>query len=569
MADQGIKDKLKALLKDQRLKAKVDTKFSLEHHDEHTWDLGALRNSTPMPVVATMGGEGTPLIACHIGHFEGGKFLDVYGRLEFLYIREGYDELYEDIQALWKTDGADKVVLVGNAGTGKSWYQLYILRRLLKRSTDYQYDADDYDFVFRQVGHQHYLIDIKDCVVYQVNSLDVGLLRFLARSLYFFEPGTEKELAPKEVGLPSLATLSPYEKRISEYRKFGTKRLYFWPWSFTEMCAIVEHSGPGLDITPDDLYDRYLLYGGIVRHVVAPRLMQKEIKKDLVARLRNLDLSILQNEAANVDRDVTGNNVSGFILCYDGKRVALERKSQEGMGIFFDDGVLRYTSAFVEQRVEEVLDHKSMEEKMMVVLDRLNDRVIDLSGKNLEAVTTEFLSKAIVKWQIKRAGVGGWSDFTTKKRTVTKDYSIVGQLTKADQLLVPTNTSFPVADMVFSNWGNDPALVFQCTWQPSHPFTVRALYELRVKHLRVPASKAVYIIMVAPDQEEKYATKPEADYLSNSVDEALQYTRSEIVGVSVLQEMWSHTEVHVLRPKQSWKGIIESWLVSHSQPAPA
>ena len=569
MADQGIKDKLKALLKDQRLKAKVDSKFSLEHDDASTWNLEALKNSTPMPVVATMGGEGTPLIACHIGHFEGGVFLNVFGRLTFLYIRNGYDELYEDIQALWKTDGANKVVLVGNAGTGKSWYQLYILMRLLKHSTDYQYDADDYDFVFRQVGHQHYLIDIKDCVVYRVNSLDVGLLKFLARSLYFFEPGGETELAPTMVGLPSLATLSPYENRISEYLKFGTVLLYFWPWSFTEMCAMVEHSGLDLDITPDDLYDRYLLYGGIVHHIVAPRVMQKRIKKDLVARLQNLDLSKLQKKGANVDRDATGNNVSGFILCYDGKRVALERKSQEGKGIFFDDRVLRYTSAFVEQRVEEVLDRKPMEEKMMVVLDRLNDRIIDLSSKNLEAVATEFLSKAIVKWQIKRAGVGGWSDFTTKKRTVTKDYSIVGQLTKADLLLVPTNTSFPVADMVFSNWGNDPALVFQCTWQPSHPFTVRALYELRVKHLRVPASKAVYIIMVAPDQEEKYATKPEADYLSNSVDEALQYTRSETVGVSVLQEMWSHTEVHVLRPKQSWKGIIESWLLPHSQPAPA
>ena len=87
---------------------------------------------------------------------------------------------------------------------------------------------------------------------------------------------------------------------------------------------MVEHSGLGLDITPDDLSDRYLLYGGIVRHVVAPTLMQKQIKKDLVAHLENLDLSILQKKGANVDRDATGNNVSGFILCYDGKRVALE-----------------------------------------------------------------------------------------------------------------------------------------------------------------------------------------------------------------------------------------------------
>lgn len=563
MSDQGIKDKLKALLDDSRLEADVDSTLSLKHDKALTWNLEALKNSTAVPVVGTTGGEGTPLIACPVGHFRGEVFLDVYGMFNFLYIRKGYDELFEDIRTLWKTKGVTKVLLVGNAGTGKSWYQLYILRRLLKRSTDFQDDADEYDFVFRQVGHQHYLIDIKDCVVYKVNSLDVNLLKFLTRSLYFFEPGQEKELTPTTVGLPSLATLSPYAKRISEYDKFGTMQLYFWPWSFTELCAIVEHSG--LDITLDDLCDRYLLYGGIVRHILTPTLKQKETKNNLIARLANVDLSILQKKAADVDRDATGNNVSGFILCYDGKRDALERKSQEGNGIFFDDRVLRYTSAYVEQSVERILDRKSMEEKMMIVLDRLNDRVIDLSGKNLEAVTTEFLSKSIVKWQIKRAGLVGWSDFTTKKRTVNKEYSIVEQLTKADQLLVPTNTSFLVADMVFSSWGDDPTIVFQCTWQPSHPFTVRALYELRVKHLRIPTSKAVYIIMVAPGQEEKYAAKPETDYLSNSVDEALQYTKSETVDVAVLQEMWAHTEVHVLRPKQPWKDIIGGWLlVPHS-----
>ena len=66
---------------------------------------------------------------------------------------------------------------------------------------------------------------------------------------------------------------------------------------------MVEHSGLSLDITPNDLYDRYLLYGGIVHHVVAPTLMQKQIKKDLIANLENLDLSILQKKGANVDHD--------------------------------------------------------------------------------------------------------------------------------------------------------------------------------------------------------------------------------------------------------------------------
>ena len=68
--------------------------------------------------------------------------------------------------------------------------------------------------------------------------------------------------------------------------------------------------------------------------------MQQQIKEDLVAHLENLDLSILQKKAANVDHDATGNNVSGFILCYDGKHVALERKLQEGKGIFFNNRVL-------------------------------------------------------------------------------------------------------------------------------------------------------------------------------------------------------------------------------------
>ena len=45
--------------------------------------------------------------------FEEGVFLNIYGRLKFLYIRKGYDELYEDIQALWKLMGQTKLCLWG------------------------------------------------------------------------------------------------------------------------------------------------------------------------------------------------------------------------------------------------------------------------------------------------------------------------------------------------------------------------------------------------------------------------------------------------------------------------
>ena len=564
MTDQAIKDKLKVLLKDSSFGPEVDSRFTFLRDARTTRALETLKSSTASPVtIAGQGGEGTTLDACEIHHTEGGTFFGVYGVVRSLYIRNGYGALYEDIQSLWKTPTAKAVVLLGNAGTGKSWYQLYILRRLLRKTLhdtrEYSDDADDYDFIFRQVGKEMYLIDIKDCACYEVQKFNMNYMSELKRCLYFFEPGAQKELAPLSVDLPSLSTISPYKKRLAEYKKGPCKELYFWPWSFTELYALTEHAN--LEITFDELFNNFHLYGGIIRHHLKPRMNWAGTRKELDERLLHLDLKTLQSKAANVDRDLIGDNVSGFVMCYDGKQTALDRRRNRESPPYFDCCTLRYTSSYVEEKVEEILDKRSLEEKMQVVLDRLNDHVIDISGKNLEAVATEFLRAGqSIQWEMKRAGQGDWSAFTTKKRKVMKEFNISTFLTKADHLLVPTNTCFPVADMVYSDWGSAPAVVFQCTWQPSHPFTIRALYELRAKHLQVDASKLVMIIMIVPDQEVIYADKPEADFLLGDLSQPLYYTKSQTVSAEELTNMWANTEVHILRPKVAWKTIIGTWL---------
>lgn len=624
MAEEGIKVKLKALLEKETISAAIDNGFAFEKNLPATEELRRLAESVAEPLPsAQRGGEGTSLSACNIQHKKGKLFLGVYGAFECLYIREGYDALYDALRVQWRTETAYSVILLGNAGTGKSWYQMYALRRLLRGGTEYK-DDDEYDFVFREVANEMHLIDIKEQDVYNATKCDKNVMQYLGRCLHFYEPGLDKEKAPTAIYLPGLATLSPYKKRIAEYKKGPTVTFYFWPWYFTELMALCGHTGVlgkrqdedrknkkrktatavpppqhqqyedmDLDTLKDgeppkaaaqqqqkdaqmvgaDFFDalvqRYEKFGGILRHIVANPQQLKDAKRDLEARLSRLNLSVLQAKAANIDRDDSGENVSGFILCYDGKQVAIdamaamdEDEQEDGFGT----RVLRYTSMYVESKVEAILDTKSLQEKMEAVRNRLNGSIEDLSGKNLEAVATEFLRTKEVGWTVKKAGAGSsanWAPFEIDiKRDIAREYDIDGIKTQQGKVLVPTNTSFPVADMLFSdqNWGRNPVCTFQCTWVETHPFTVRALYQLREKKLQVLHDVRVLIYFIVPNKEEDYAKRQDVDFLKGSVHQPLEYKRNEIVAPQVLQQMWSNTEVHILRPKEGWLKIIGEWL---------
>eukprot|EP00978_Attheya_sp_CCMP212_P049456 scaffold666458_cov67-Attheya_sp.AAC.1 len=93
-------------------------------------------------------------------------FLGLQKRGEYMLIRPFYELLYQQVAEMWLLDGENRVLVQGNAGTGKSWFQLYALRRLLQGYGD----AHEYLFVIRQVGTILYLIDLADA---QVRELEV------------------------------------------------------------------------------------------------------------------------------------------------------------------------------------------------------------------------------------------------------------------------------------------------------------------------------------------------------------------------------------------------------------
>ena len=547
-----------------RLRKDQEVRGAFEYMPYDTDQLRALRDAQGRNVTLdeSVGSDISNLIRYDILATSSEPFLFLPCKPGHFYVRNKYKELYQSISDKW-TSEFFRVVLLGNAGTGKSWFQVYALKCLL----DCKERA--YDIVIRQVGSSLSVIDLEEAVVYdwEVEGRKVvQMSRILKKTLYFFDPGDEPTKSPLFLFLPSLSTLSPFIDRIKEYRKNYCSELYFWPWSFGEMWCVVRDAA--IPIEFDDFWDRYYKFGGILRHVLGE---VRSADQQLTECLQQISIEILSSVALNVDRQLGGHNVSSFLVCYDSRWVTGHDR--------FSVKYLEYTSTRVEEEVEARLRCRSVTEKMDGVLKRIEGEMIDISGKKLEAVAMELLSLGTeLSWSICEVGTrnASWKEFAMTKRKITRTYSVRENFHQPNMIIAPSNKRFPVVDFVFS-WPHagqpqrgqpqkgPPIVSFQCTWQTSHPFTVRALYDLRENHLAAADDQIVEIYIVSPMESAINAnlSRQISDFLEGSLNMNLEYSRGTTVLASRLQTMWSNTLIFVIRPASSWQEHIRNYLSNH------
>ena len=110
----------------------------------------ALKNAELETIsVVDLGDGASQLQACDVIGKYSNKFLDLFVLpAKKFYIRERYSALYQKMLDLWAESQCNKVTLLGNAGTGKSWFQVYVLRELLTANPRV------FNFVVRHVGHK-------------------------------------------------------------------------------------------------------------------------------------------------------------------------------------------------------------------------------------------------------------------------------------------------------------------------------------------------------------------------------------------------------------------------------
>jgi len=541
---------VKANLRFQRYGSFVN-RFSTFLHDlELSNQLITLKSAVAQPIDVDQAGEGSKLFGCSVVPANDAVrsvkgFLGLSSVLNKFYIRDGYDALFDKIKECWKNPNKQRVTLIGNAGTGKSWFQVYVVRRLLL-------DPDGLKYIIRQVGKVIYIIDLmqSEGYIWQFKEIfPTVILDKVENAVYLYEPGEEKDQPPLGLQrMPSFATLSPHRIRIAEYRKTDYTELYFWPWSFSAMAAVANDSGQNLN----DLSERYRKFGGIVRHVLAEDVNMPN--NELEERLSTIDEDILWHKALNIDRQESGRNVSGYILCYNNENEGNDR---------FTKKVLEFTSSLVESKVEAILNVKPTRDKAQIVLKRLNDEAVDLSGKNLEAVVTELLSQGTsYNWESGKLGDENWSTFKATVRKVERSSKVSDVLQKPGHILVPIDTNFPLCDIVFTPSSlRDPIDVVQFTWQPSHPFTIRALYDLRVNRLDVEHDRCVKVYIVSPGKEEAYIKKKKIKFLKGSLDSVFKWSKNTgSVQPDVIKTMWENTQVHVIRPVEDWKTVLGNYI---------
>jgi hypothetical protein len=558
-ADESMRDAPEVIrLKIQNLANSQSIQGSFEVVNLFTKQLRSLRDVCGKLVEAgdDIGSEKLSYYDVDMG---GSKvFMNLACKPAGFYERSGYRELYDYIAAKWNSKDEFRVILLGNAGTGKSWFQVYALKRLLDDT------GREFDIIIRQVDAKIYVIDLEDASVYRwrVEVSDIGdISTSMKKTLYFFEPGEDATMPPLGVVIPSLSTLSPFAGRIKEYRKRFCTYAYFWPWSFGEMWSVVCHSKISLDL--DEFQARYTKFGGILRNVLGEETGADD---ELTSRLTRVSVDVLTSIALNVDREDAGDNVSGYIVCYDNRLVATKDR--------FKTKNLEYTSLKVEEEVAKMLAIKPVEDKMIAVLGRLNGVATDVSGKMLESVAMELLSKgSVYAWDSRQVETPDWDQFpfATRQRTIKRTFTLKENFMQDGLIIGPSKSTFPVVDFVLSCPGKKaPVVAFQCTWQSYHPFSVRALCDLRIKHLEVEDDQKIDIYIVCPSTSdalaEAYACRSKEDFLRGSLEVDFQFTKAEKVLSSRLQEMWKSTNIFVLKPSTSWEAHIKNWLATHGRP---
>ena len=119
---------------------------------------------------------------------------------------------------------------------------------------------------------------------YKEKSVSASVLSDLPeRSVYLFDPD-ENESHPLESDVFTIVATSPQVKHYKALRKDGGRRFYVPCWSLEEL------QGLKLDLAPEELEKRFLLWGGVPRHIVENEILMG----DLSQAIEHVDLRMIE-----------------------------------------------------------------------------------------------------------------------------------------------------------------------------------------------------------------------------------------------------------------------------------
>ena len=191
-----------------------------------------------------------------------------------LYVREAYKDLHSLMHDAFPQDN---ILVVGNPGTGKSFFALYEMYRLLDKAT----------IVYESVPFDLFMVLSADNITYagdRLSKYDPEVEELLAEpeTYYLFDAGTGSNVFPYLVNAKTIVFSAPNRANYVDYSKHANPKILYMPvWTLDELNQVWTDSD-------EELQARYNIWGGIPRVILGSN--QSTVRIDKAIERMSLDL---------------------------------------------------------------------------------------------------------------------------------------------------------------------------------------------------------------------------------------------------------------------------------------
>ena len=412
-----------------------------------------------------------------------------------LYIRDFYPRLFD---LLLKEKHS---VLIGNPGISKSWFQWYVMYRLVNENM-VSGDKVPPLVIVRQLGEQRMTFYFPKSLCAYVTSFLEGMKLLLqlkpSVSLYLFEPGNSL-IEPVMCGVQTILTFSSNQTRYHKLSRDSGIKYYMPCWTLPELQLVAAHvaqkdSTLDVEMTPDAVSKRFNRFGGIFRYVI-PTSMQYskmiEAEQDTSLSMTK-QVNVFSPQVYIETCDDFKENVTRFALQYDVQYGGKLKGKRTEFGHF----QMKVASDYVRnQKRFDLLPFKDLFQacrRLLLMFEGVKTYDSDL----FEIVVASSIFREAFYWEVYEKERRMWINHTWEldEYVVVANEDVKVSKMKPGVLYRPYDKHFPVVEFLFVSEDKE-VFGIKVTTAYHHSNEIKT-YDILYKLLGIPNTQKVHIYTI-------------------------------------------------------------------------